>query len=52
MSQAKSICLCLIKLVYDWMLNVSVNMTVAMPRPIVFPVPLWRVYMSLHVLKR
>jgi hypothetical protein len=44
-----------IKLVYDciqWNLKVSVNMTVAMPRVIVFPVPLWRVDISLHVSKR
>jgi hypothetical protein len=31
---------------------VSVNMPVAMPRLIVFPVPLWRVDMSLHISKR
>jgi hypothetical protein len=31
---------------------VSVYMPVAMPRLIVFPVPLWRVDMSLHVSKR
>ena len=30
----------------------SVYMPVAMPRLIVFPVPLWRVDMSLHVSKR
>ena len=45
----------LIKLVYDciqWNLKVSVNMTVAMPKVIVFPVPLWRVDISLHVSKR
>ena len=44
-----------IKLVYHcikWMLNVSVYMPVAKPRLIVFPVPLWRVGMSLHVSKR
>ena len=44
-----------IKLVYhciQWKLNVSVYMPVAMPRLIVFPVPLWRVDMSLHVSKR
>ena len=43
-----------IKLVYDCVrckLNVSVYMTVAIPRLIVFPVPLWRVDMSLHVSK-
>ena len=44
-----------IKLVYDciqWKLNVTVYMPVAMPRLIVFPVPLWRIDMSLHVSKR
>jgi hypothetical protein len=44
-----------IKLVYDciqWKLNVSVYMPVAIPRLIVFPVPLWRVDMSLYVSKR
>jgi hypothetical protein len=45
----------LVKLVYhciQWKLNVSVYMPVAMPRLIVFPVPLWRVDMSLHISKR
>ena len=44
-----------IKLVYhciQWKLNVSVYMPVAMPRLIVFSVPLLRVDMSLHVSKR
>ena len=44
-----------IKLVYhciQWKLNVSVYMSVAMSRLIVFPVSLWRVDMSLHVSKR
>jgi hypothetical protein len=44
-----------IKLVYhciQWKLNVSVYMPVAMPSLVVFPVPLWRVDMSLHVFKK
>ena len=55
MSQAKTFVCVFIKLVYhciQWKLNVSVYMPVAMPRLIVFPVPLWRVDMSLHVSKR
>ena len=48
MSQAKSICLYFYDCI-QWKLNVSVNMTTAMPRLIVFLVSLWRVNMSVHV---